>query len=132
MKMKMKGNKCLRCGISLEKYKPTKRGWRYNKKGRVQKWVSRCGYTFTKAGVAFRMRAPRWKILEAIKLRDKGLTLSQIATQLGDVSRQTILSWIQGRRRSKNKVVVVEREIRGHLREGKPVKTHTARFKVKI
>jgi len=109
--------KCLKCGIDLEKYKPIKRGWRHNMKGRIQKFqCKRCGYKFTKAGVAFRMRAPRWKILKAIELRDKGQTLAQIANQLGGISRQTVLSWIKDRRRLKNKTIIAERMIRGHYR----------------
>jgi len=125
--------KCLKCGINFDKCKPTKRGWRYNKKGRIQKYCcSRCDYKFVKAGIAYRMRQPRWKILKAIELRDKGLSLAQIAKEIGGVSRQTILKWLQNRRRLKNKFVVVKVRIQKHLREGKSVKEHDSKMQIKI
>lgn len=129
--------KCLRCGIDFSKIKPIKRGWRPTRKGRTQKWqCSRCRTTFTKAGITFRMRSPRWKILKAIELRDNGLSYSQIAFTIGGVSRITVYKWCQARRKVKNKIIIIKRFTPGYYRSihgtKRFIRSHYKNYTIKI
>jgi len=104
--------KCPKCQIDLEKIKPIKHGFRHARGIKIQRYsCKRCGYKFEKCGLTYRMRNPRWKILKAIELRNKGLSYAVIADELGGISRQTILRWLRNRRRKKNKLVNFTRTI---------------------
>ena len=104
--------KCPKCHVDLKKIKPTKHGFRYARGAKIQRYCcKRCNYRFEKCGMTYRMRNPRWKILKAIELRDKGKSYACIANELGGMSRQTILKWLRNRRRKKNKLIEFTRVI---------------------
>ena len=96
------------CSIQAKKH-----GWRYAKKGKIQRYFcSKCNKGFTKGTIAFRMRNPRWKIKKAVKLRNKGFSLSQIANEVGGVSRQTIWRWLKDIRKPRGRYKITYREMR--------------------
>ena len=88
-----KGQRCIFC----DSLNVIKQGLRYTKnRGAVQKYhCLSCDKKFSKSGLHERhMRSSSLDIKLALKLREDGLTLSQIAKKLDNrVTRQTVLSW---------------------------------------
>ena len=121
-------NKCPKCNHS----QIIKRGGRESKnRGWIQRYTcKRCDYHFTDQGKCFRMRNRRWKIDKALEMRKQGNTYAQIAEAVGDVSRTTVLRWIQTRLPPAKKWVVVTREVR-YNSYGKK-KKYKRKFNIKI
>lgn len=75
-----------------------KRGTRPTEhRGTIQTYLCKdCDYKFSRYNkLEYRMRQSNVKIEEAIRLRKKGYTFSQIANKIKGVSRQTVLRWLQ-------------------------------------
>ena len=87
--------RCTTCGS----FNTTKRGTRKTRnRGKIQKYTCKdCGARFSfYHPQQFRMRTNIKDVKKALKLRDEGLTLSQVAKEIGGkVSRQTVLRWEQ-------------------------------------
>ncbi len=77
--------------------KTIKSGYRYNTRGKVQRYKCKsCNKKSSNYGrYTYRMRNRRWKILEAIKLRKQGLSYAEIASKLGEISRQSVFRWMK-------------------------------------
>jgi len=90
---KIKIPACLYCG-SID---VTRRGWRYNKNKKVQKYQCKnCNKKFSFNDNFQHMRSNADVILKAMELRKEGKTFAQIAQELGNnVTRQTVHHWIQ-------------------------------------
>lgn len=102
--------KCPKCKSN----KITKRGFRYNLgRGKIQKYgCKNCGNKFSPNTKDFHMRNSEVKINKAIQLFNKGLSYSQIASQIKGVSRQTIGRWLKKYKVPKPKERVLEREVK--------------------
>lgn len=109
-KQKTKENpKCLKCKST----DTIKSGTRYNlRREKTQRWrCKNCKGRFIINDLDFRMKNPKFKIQKAIELFNQGLSLSQIADKIGDVSRQTIHRWIHKYNiPKKDKVIVREQK----------------------
>lgn len=105
-----------------------KNGKRYNQtRGLIQRYNCKdCNRRFMKGSVTYRMRHRRFFINYALRLRDKGYTLSQIAERIGGISRQGVLRWLQKYRLSKGENRNITRTINN---KGK---IYLRKFKIKI
>ncbi len=65
-------------------------------RGEVQIYFCKdCKRRFVKGNMTLGMRHRRFFIRRALKLRKKGMTLSQIAEDIGGITRQGIFYWIK-------------------------------------
>lgn len=92
----VRGEKCIYCDST----NTTKRGWRYNMYGRVQKYQCQdCGKKFSNSPNK-RMRYPETARIFAAKLRKEGKSYSQVANAIQKkfkikLSRQTVHRWFK-------------------------------------
>jgi len=116
---------CQRCGspnVIKNGSRPTQR------RGEIQKFKClECGHRFsTDTSFGYRMRNQEETIKQALELRKKGFTLSEIAKEIGgNVTRQTIHRWLQ-----KYQPPTEEKTIK--IKQKNQYKEYDRTFKIKI
>lgn len=100
-----------------------KNGFRITKtRGKIQTYAClKCGRRFVNQVMITGMKNRRWKIKQAIKLRDQGYSLAEIRRQVGEVSRATLLNWFKEFRTPRKKIVRLEVDMQNQYKPYKRI-----------